>query len=91
MTGSVFYRSPRHDYPLGVRGEGVYLYDSNGKQYLDGSGGVPGSVVDSSANGLSVACGSGVLQITELQRPGRKRVTAAEIAGQLDLDKAVLG
>jgi adenosylmethionine-8-amino-7-oxononanoate aminotransferase len=39
MTGSVFHRSPRHDYPLGVRGEGVYVYDSNGKQYLDGSGG----------------------------------------------------
>ena len=39
MTGSVFYRSPRHDYPLGMRGDGVYLYDSNGKQYLDGSGG----------------------------------------------------
>ena len=28
-----------HDYPLGVRGEGVYLYDSEGKEYLDGSGG----------------------------------------------------
>jgi adenosylmethionine-8-amino-7-oxononanoate aminotransferase len=39
MTGSVFYRSPRHPYPVGMRGEGVYLYDSTGKQYLDGSGG----------------------------------------------------
>ena len=28
-----------HDYPLVVRGEGVYLYDVDGKQYLDGSGG----------------------------------------------------
>ena len=28
-----------HDYPLVVRGEGVYLYDADGKQYLDGSGG----------------------------------------------------
>ena len=35
----VFYRKPLHDYPLVVRGEGVYLYDSSGKQYLDGSGG----------------------------------------------------
>lgn len=35
----VFYRSPDHDYPHAVRGEGVYLYDSSGKQYLDGSGG----------------------------------------------------
>ena len=39
MTGSVFYRSPGHQYPVGMRGEGVYLYDSTGKQYLDGSGG----------------------------------------------------
>ena len=39
MTGSVFYRSPGHQYPIGMRGEGVYLYDSTGKQYLDGSGG----------------------------------------------------
>jgi len=36
---SVFYRSPKHQYPRGLRGEGVYLYDASGKQYLDGSGG----------------------------------------------------
>jgi len=28
-----------HGYPMVVRGEGVYLYDADGKQYLDGSGG----------------------------------------------------
>jgi adenosylmethionine-8-amino-7-oxononanoate aminotransferase len=36
---SVFYRDPLHDYPVAVHGKGVYLYDSQGKQYLDGSGG----------------------------------------------------
>lgn len=36
---NVFYRNPLQDYPLVVRGEGVYLYDAEGKQYLDGSGG----------------------------------------------------
>ena len=36
---SVFYRNPQHDYPLAVRGEGVYLFDSKGRKYLDGSGG----------------------------------------------------
>ena len=36
---SVFYRNPTHAYPMGFRGEGVYLYDTDGKQYLDGSGG----------------------------------------------------
>ena len=36
---NVFYRTPRHIYPRAVRGEGVYIYDDGGKQYLDGSGG----------------------------------------------------
>jgi len=36
---NVFYRNPAHDYPLAVRGQGVFLYDSDGKEYLDGSGG----------------------------------------------------
>ena len=36
---SVFYRNPKDQYPRGFRGEGVYLYDDTGKQYLDGSGG----------------------------------------------------
>ena len=36
---SVFCRDPGHEYPVAVRGEGVYVYEANGKQYLDGSGG----------------------------------------------------
>lgn len=36
---SVFYRSPKNQYPRGVRAEGVYVYDETGKQYLDASGG----------------------------------------------------
>lgn len=36
---SVFYRDPQQDYPRGLRGDGVYLYDTDGRQYLDGSGG----------------------------------------------------
>ena len=37
--GNVFYRDLAHDYPLIERGEGVYLYDSEGRGYLDASGG----------------------------------------------------
>ncbi len=36
---NVFYRNPNSKYPIALRGDGVYLYDSAGKQYLDGSGG----------------------------------------------------
>ncbi|MDA1116896.1 MAG: aspartate aminotransferase family protein [Proteobacteria bacterium] len=35
----VFHRNPREAYPVAVRGDGVYLFDRNGKRYLDASGG----------------------------------------------------
>ncbi|MGD8793376.1 MAG: aspartate aminotransferase family protein [Anaerolineae bacterium] len=37
--GRVFYRKMGHDYPMIVRGEGAYLYDAEGRRYLDASGG----------------------------------------------------
>ena len=37
--GHVFHRNPLHDYPVAVAGDGVYLYDREGKRYLDASGG----------------------------------------------------
>ncbi len=37
--GHVFYRRMAHDYPLIERGDGVYLYDAEGRRYLDASGG----------------------------------------------------
>ena len=35
----VFHRDPRLAYPRAVRGEGAYVFDSEGKRYLDASGG----------------------------------------------------
>ena len=35
----VFYRKLTRDYPRIVRGEGCYLYDDEGRRYLDGCGG----------------------------------------------------
>ncbi len=35
----VFHRDPRLKYPVAVRGEGPYLFDRDGKRYLDASGG----------------------------------------------------
>lgn len=35
----VFPRHTKSQPPVAVRGQGVYLYDADGKQYLDGSGG----------------------------------------------------
>jgi hypothetical protein len=38
-ASAVFHRNPRHQYPIGVAGDGPYLIDSAGKRYIDGSGG----------------------------------------------------
>jgi adenosylmethionine-8-amino-7-oxononanoate aminotransferase len=35
----IFHRQLNQDMPKAVRGEGIYIFDSNGKQYLDASGG----------------------------------------------------
>jgi adenosylmethionine-8-amino-7-oxononanoate aminotransferase len=35
----VFYRQPKHRYPIAVRGEGIELIDRDGNRYLDASGG----------------------------------------------------
>ena len=37
--GSVLYRNLHHSYPLITHGHGVYLFDNEGRQYLDASGG----------------------------------------------------
>ena len=45
----------------------------------------PGTVLQSDTGGVVIACGSGALRLDELQLPGKRRVTAQEFAGQLDL------
>lgn len=40
-TNNVFYRGElRHDYPIIERGEGIYIYDSEGNRYLDAMSGI---------------------------------------------------
>ncbi len=38
-SGSVLYRDLQHAFPLITRGRRIFLYDSAGRKYLDGSGG----------------------------------------------------
>jgi len=40
--------------------------------------GEPGAVLDVSGVGITVACGEGALRLTELQKPGGKRLSAAD-------------
>lgn len=45
----------------------------------------PGTVVAAAPAGIDVACGSGVLRLTELQRPGGRRLPVAELLRGLAL------
>ncbi len=42
------------------------------------AGGRPGQVLAADANGIVVACAEGALRLTELQKPGGRRVTSAD-------------
>jgi adenosylmethionine-8-amino-7-oxononanoate aminotransferase len=46
---NIFYRNPTKYYPTAERGEGVYIYDTDGTRYIDGSG---GAVVVSIGHGV---------------------------------------
>lgn len=54
MEDHIFYRNLRKFHPTVDRGEGIYIYDTDGKQYIDGSGGA-----------AVVGIGHGVKEITE--------------------------
>ena len=53
--------------------------------------GYAGVVLQAGKEGVDIACGSGALRILEVQRPGRRRVTAAEFASQSNLAGKRLG
>lgn len=46
---------------------------------------VPGSVVQVVKEGVDIKCGEGVLRLLEVQRPGRRRVSGAELGSQINL------
>ena len=54
-----------------------------GAEIAADEGGSPGKILSADKRGIVVACGEGSLRLTELQRPGRRRVSAAEFYAQL--------
>lgn len=55
-----------HDYPTISHGNGIYLYDTNGKQYIDGSSGA-----------VTASIGHGVLDIVEAMTEQARKVSFA--------------
>jgi len=54
-------------------------------QATDGKG-QPGQVLSADASGIVVACGEGALRLTELQKPGGKRLAAGEFLKGFSFD-----
>lgn len=48
------------------------------KRLSDTTCAIPGTILDANKNGIQVACGEGVLQLLELQRPGKRRMPVAD-------------
>jgi methionyl-tRNA formyltransferase len=57
-----------------VNGTAVKIWNA---ELADGSG-APGQVLSADAQGIVVACGEGALRLLQLQKPGGKRLAAAE-------------
>ena len=79
-----------------LRGEAVKLWQARAAPIAGLAPVTPGEVISASAAGLVVACGTGAVCVSELQRPGGKRLNPAQfLQGQavhagdrFDLDEA---
>ncbi len=60
-----------------LNGTAIKLWAGRVGRAVDARG-EPGTVLDVSAAGITVACGDGALRLTELQKPGGKRLPAAD-------------
>jgi len=59
----VFHRHARHDYPVALAGDGVYLVDRDGRRYLDACGGAAVSCLGHSDRAVSDAIARQLAQL----------------------------
>ncbi len=67
---------------FGLDGEIIKCWKA---ELVDSHEGRTGTILALDKDGVLVACAEGVLRLLEIQRPGRRRVTATEFAGQTNL------
>ena len=63
-TENVFHRQIFRSYPAVVRGEGVYLWDENGKRYLDGAASVFVALLGQSVDEIADAIDAEMRRVT---------------------------
>jgi methionyl-tRNA formyltransferase len=73
-----------------LRGETLRLWGGT-LPGTDAGGVTPGTVVATSRDGIDVATGNGVLRITRLQPPGKRRMSAGEFLNAHELDGELFG
>jgi len=71
-----------------LAGESVKCWKA---EVAEGWEGHSGKILEAGKAGIIVACGTGALRLIDLQRPGKKRVTGAEFAAQVNLVGKRLG
>lgn len=69
-----------------LNGEVIKLWRASSELSISADKAVPGTVLSADAQGVRIACGDGVLCITELQRAGGKRLAVAEFLRGFDLN-----
>lgn len=79
----VFHRDPRSRPPVAVAGDGVYIIDSNGKRYLDASGGAAVSALGHSDSEVRAAIKAQVDQIAYAHTAFFTTEAAEELAALL--------
>ena len=77
---AVFRRSFKKAFPAAVRGEGVYVWDSDGQRYLDFSGSAAVNFIGHGVQEISVAMAEQAKHLefvhTSQFNPGRGRIRA---------------
>ena len=81
--GHVFYRKLTRDFPEIVRGEGCYLWDDQGRQYLDGSGGAFVANIGHGVREIAAAIGEQAARIAYLTGAAFTSAPAEALATEL--------